>query len=447
MLLAGGWGSGKSLGGLLKMMQLKGINGRRNGLIVAQTLGALEGNILEPLRDICEQSLPRRFRPRERSSRSRRWLQYPDGCRVYLGTAENPKSYDGLTVAWAWGDECRYWSRYAWQVFSSRVRGGGAPQSQIVLTSTPAMNWMDEEFNTGKANRRLIRAPTRENAHNLRPGYIEDIRESVSPRMARAMLDGEFTPLEGAVFEDFDPNPETSDWFVNFNPGRSYFDNRKVMIALDPGFRRSAWLFIVEHDTNLGERGTNWIVFDQMMPERRTIPECVMMANEIEHPNLKGRKLSYDEVWSDPAGDATEPTSGLDVFHALTLLRKRDPSSSLVRVIDKFRSVSFGIDKTRVLLGGYANMPKRIKFATSLAEKEKTMTRGIIKDLGRISYPEKEGKPISDEPLKDGISDHSVDSIRYWSVGRWLTNPWLRSKDPYLTKELAPGELGYRVAA
>ena len=81
----------------------------------------------------------------------------------------------------------------------------------------------------------------------------------------------------------------------------------------------------------------------------------------------------------------------------------------------------------------------------SSIESERSKQRGIVKDLAALQYPEmKDGRPVHDVPLKDGVTDHSTDALRYWAVSRWLTVPQLRKRDPVLSKDK---NLGYRIAA
>lgn len=435
VLLCAGFGSGKTTIGIIKALQLKGANGALPGLIVAQTYGALWSNIVDPMLSIFEDRVPRKYRPKikERGG-SRPRIVFADGCKIYLGTAENPKGYDGLSVAWLWMDEGRHASREAWEIAIARVRLINAPLIQRVVTSTPAINWMDEEFNNNKPNRTLIQCGTAENAHNLPPDYIENLKLSYSPRMQRAVLNGEFSPLEGAVFDEFDPAPD-SPWMTDFVPTRSFMDQHKVMLAVDPGFRKSAWLFIVQ----TGDM--EWVVFDEIMPDGVSDMTCVRMVNE--------RKYPIDEIWCDPAGDNTQSLDGLDTFAALREIEVRGsgPNGAKlrpIRSVTSFRSIAFGVDKLRVLLGGYEGLPIRVKFSRSLLAYEKTHKRGIVHDLAALSYPElRNGKPTTDIPLKDGVTDHSTDALRYWAVGMWMVEPKLRSRDKEIIAMQGPG---YRIA-
>ena len=430
VLLAGGFGSAKSTALQLKAMQLKCENGRAPGLMMAETYSELYANLVDPFLERLEANWPARAIPRKvADTAGRRSLVFPDGSLIHLRSADNERGYAGLNVGWLVGDELRLWRKSAYTLAIARVRVP-CPRSQRAFASTPEMGWMADEFNTGKPMHRLIRAPTSENARHLDPTYIESLMSSYSPRLRRAYLEGEFTVLEGAVFDQFDPESKASPWFVDFD-AKAQAQKHKVILAVDPGFRRSAWLWICE----VGQ--LEWVVFDEMVPDGISDMACVEAVNNRGWP--------IDEIWVDPAGDNTQSVSGLDTFAALKNIKPRVNGTRLVRTIDTFRSITFGVDKLRVLLGGYEGMPRRLLFARRLVEIEAGKPRGIVRDLAALRYPaDKDGRAVHDAPLKDGLTDHTTDALRYFAVGRWMAVPELRRRDPSLAKLATPG---FRVAA
>jgi hypothetical protein len=430
VLLAGGWGAGKSVALGFKALQLNRANCGLPGLWVAQTWGALFANNIDPWLERLK-ILPKMLWPKVVGRGSPEpIIRFPDGSKIWLGSAEHPGGYDGKNVAYMLGDGLEHWSLKAYQISASRVRLKKAKRAQRCYSANPKMNWMYDEFASGKEGRQLIRAPTRENARNLVSGYENDIRGSYSPRMQKAMLDGEFTTLEGAVYEQFDGKPE-SPWFVDFDPTPDRLARMPVHIAFDPGFRRPSCLFIALPRPDCG------IVFDEINADGVSDMAMVEMINQ--------RKYPIDEIWCDPAGDATQSAAAMDTFSSLRTVIPRPSNRCVLRsIVDQFRSVSWGVDKLRVMLGGYEGLPIRIHFARRLIAIERGKPRGIVRDLGSYKYPEeKDDKSVSDDPLKDGIHDHSCDALRYWAVGRWLTVPELRKKDPVI---LRAGRVGYETS-
>ena len=422
LLLSGGFGSGKSRALCLKALQLKFANGLLPGLIIAETYGELFTNIVEPYMRMLEAVLPEHLRPEKRSDKSgRQWIQWPDGAMQHLRSADNPAGYAGINVAYLLGDELRFWSRRAYINAVARVRLPGA-MVQRCFASTPEMGLIADEFDTGKQRHEMIRCSTRDNLRNLDPGYVEDLKASYSARLVRAYIDGEIVALEGAVYECFDPSP-SSPWIVDYD-WRAHKE-RKTILCVDPGFRKSAWIWWHE------VAPTEWVAIHEMMPDETSDDACVRMVNESGVP--------VDEIWCDPAADQTQSTLGLDTIAMMGEIKSRR-DAPIRYVAGPFRSIKFGVDKVRTLLGDPAHgLPARLKFARELVEWEKGKARGAIKDLAGYRYPEdKDNHAIKDEPLKDGRVDHSADAVRQFAVGMWLTSP-LRNKDPKLRKAQEAG--------
>jgi len=393
VLLCGGFGSGKTTGGAFKFLQLKALNPGIPSLIISQTSKSLWGTTVRRLNAVCDDyGIPK---PVLVDRQYECYLDFGDGAPVYLRGAHAPASYDGLDVGILWGDEIRHWSKEAFDVAQGRRRVP-CPSPQSVYTSTPSMGWMSDEFNSGKEGRPVITAPTSENLHNLSPEFIDNLKTSYSPRMQKAVLEGIFTILEGAVYEHFDPTSD--DWIVDFDPasprGRHLLDTCPVSMAIDPGFRRHSWMWLIE------DKPGHWIVFDQMMPENTSVESCILACNEKDYP--------IDEIWFDPAASAASQIDGRTIKDALHQIRPRVRGTRILRDVGKYRSIRFGVERLRVLLGGYDGLKPRIRFARRLLKMEKGKPRGIIKDLSGYRYPDaKDGRQISDEPLKDGLTDHS----------------------------------------
>lgn len=417
-LLAGGIGAGKTTALGLKLLVMKAKNPGVPGLIVAPSWRIMWSVTYRQIMNILRISLDPDEMPRLRDRYGECYLDFGDGVPIFLRSAKNPESIDGLNVGWALGDELRHWKRNAYEIVLGRIRIP-CPLRQAAFASTPAMNWMAEEFDTKKPDRELISAPTKENERNLAPGFIDNLRLSYSSRLQKALIEGEFTVLEGSVFELFDGG-HASPWLIDYEPQR----DKKTYLWVDPGYRRSAWIF-VQHVTPL-----EWVVFDQIMPDDMSDQACVDRVN--------AKKYLIDEIWTDPAADNVQSLVGFDTLQALrgVKTRARDP---LRTIVDPWRSIAYGVDKVRTMLGG-DGLPTRIRFARSLMDYEGSRQRGIVKDLASLRYPDaKDGRPVTDLPLKDGVHDHSCDALRYGVIGLWLTTPKLRELDPVLAREARPG--------
>lgn len=432
VLLSGGFGSGKTTGLSLKFLQLKFENGAVPGLVVSQTYKSLWSTTYPRLMKTMKRTLPQEHMPKIKDRLGACYLEFPDGGQVFLRSATNPEGLDGLDVGWVLMDELRHYSEKAYNIILGRMRVR-CPRPQAGAASTPEMHWMAEDFYFKKSKlRELIIAPTLENAHNLAPHYIDNLRQSYSPRLQKAVIDGFFTVLEGAVYDALDPDFWSSPWVTSMTD-EEILDS-KIYLAVDPGFRRSSWLYIAER----GPR--DWVVFDQMQLESTTDASAIQYIHDRPWP--------IDEVWCDPAGDNTQSTLGLDTLDMLRAIPLRSGRSQVHVLTNPFRGVAFGVDKVRALLGDpEKGLVTRLRFDRRLQANEATSQRGIVKDLLSYKYPElKYGRPVSNEPLKDGQTDHSNDSLRYWAVGRFLADPFLRTLDPQIANMASDNRtIGYKV--
>ena len=89
----------------------------------------------------------------------------------------------------------------------------------------------------------------------------------------------------------------------------AFLDENLCLLLRQPGFRRSAWLWIQQTGH------TDWVVFDEIMPDDTSDVRCVEMVNAKGWP--------IDEIWVDPAGDNTQSVFGLDTFAVLQGIKTR----------------------------------------------------------------------------------------------------------------------------
>lgn len=414
LLLSGGYGSGKTFGGALKTLQLRQENDS-HGLIIAPTFQHLYSVSLEQLNVVLRAlKVPQSAWYKIKDRQFERYMDFGDGKKVYLRSADNPGSLEGLNVGWVWMDESRLIRETAKNIAKGRMRTPCA-RPQFVCTTTPDLNWLYDEFMTGKPNREVIRASTRENERNLGEGFIEDLRFSFSKRLQLAAIEGHFTVLEGAVFEDFNPDANSSPWIVPYSP--LPFRHRHTTLAVDPGYRKSSWHWWHKIGPD------QWVMFDQFQGESMSTAGCVDYIR-------KNKAWPIDEVWVDPAADNTEQATGIDSLEYLKSLpfrfeAKRPP---IYMIRDPWRSIQWGVEKTRALLG-QPDSTKRILFSRRLADEERGSRRGILKSMAGYRYPEaKPGRPISPIPLKDGVFDHDIDCLRYFVVGKLLSTECIRGR-------------------
>jgi hypothetical protein len=430
LLFSGGVGSGKTTFLAMKMLDLRSKNPKAPGLVVAPSWSMMKAVTLRALNKMLWRVYGKE--PKLKDPSGERYLDFGKGPPVFLRTATNPGSIEGIDVGWLLGDELRWWPWKSYENAIARVRVPCA-LPQACFATTPEIGKMSDEFNSGKDGRRLIRVPTIENIRNLRPGYVDDLSLSYSPRMRDAILYGMFVLLEGAVYENL-----TADiWnqghnVIDYDPDANLW--RKTYLIFDPGYQKSSWAWVHELTP------TSWVIFDQFQVENTSDAACVDIVN--------ARGWPIDEIWCDPAADNTQSALDLDTLDiAQSIIFRGEMEPTIRYPMPPFNRIRFGVDKVRTMLGDEAlGLPPRLFFANRLRDVEEGQKRGVVKCHQNYRYyPEKYGQAVRGDPWKDGVNDHCCDMVRYFSVGMWLTSP-LRSIDRSIEK-MAKSGAGYREAA
>jgi hypothetical protein len=403
LALLGGWGSGKTWFGARAFLRNVLRNPRGvDSLIAAPFWSTVKRTTLREFRAVVPKGMI------TGESRGERYIEII-GRRVYYGSADRPETLDGATVGAIWLDEGRYVKRRGWEVVLSRLRAKKARALRGLITSTPGGEWLEEEFNTGKRDQEAVHLSTRENRANLGDGVIESMEASLSKRAARVFIDGEFGLLEGAVY-DFDKAWHLVPW--------KYDPRLPVVLAWDFGYQRPAVVFLqpIPSGTKIpptkdGRLRTvhagSWVAFDELMPEGVTTEMLGMQVRAKGYP--------VAEIWCDPAGDGTQTATGLT---DVSILKSQGFANIRFTTDPRWRHIPTGVRLLEGLVRN-AKAETRIWVADSL-DKPKAK-RGVVKDFLGYHYPEeKEGRPIKDQPAKDGVHDHSMDALRYFSVGKFL---------------------------
>lgn len=405
--LLGGYGSGKTRAGAEEALDLAMANPGCDGIIVAPTWGVLQKVTLRAFHDWPSHTgaCPRDFIVKRDADR--RYLQLRNGSRVYYASSDSAGTLEGPTVAWFWVDEGRLVHPDAWRIIIGRLREQRAQRLQGVVTSTPSAGWQHEEFGSEKQDRDVFHVSTRENAHNLAAGYIEDLERTYSAREAKVLIEGQFGLLVGAVYEEFDKKTHCIPW--TYNP------RLRTALTIDFGYRRPAaiWLQQIPPGTPLPpEPGSpfprvahdnTWIAFDELMPENWTTEQLAQ--------GIKAKGYRIDVVYCDPAGDGTQPALGFSDLDVLASYKLPTPKF----VTDpRFRWVPFGVS---LVAGMLRNIRGETRLYVSRDLDNPSSRRGVVKDFESYRRQEaKEGRPVSDHPVKDGLHDHGMDGVRYFAI-------------------------------
>jgi hypothetical protein len=215
----GGWMSGKTFVGALKLITLHLYNafdsqGQPTGvpsLCGAPTIASLQDYDIPALKEVCDAcNLSYEYRAQDRVLG--KVLVLPDlGTKaepsfIYLKSVERADRLAGFQVGAGWGDEPTRWpenrmepKKDAYTQFQSRVRHPDARFIQELYTYTNEGDTtvMYEKFNSGSKGFALYRIPTWENPRAL--AYCEKQRETLTPELAKQYLGGDAVNLKGKL--------------------------------------------------------------------------------------------------------------------------------------------------------------------------------------------------------------------------------------------------------
>jgi len=192
---------------------------------------ALVGETLADVRDVMIEGdsgllaiHPKAERPTWLSSR--RKLEWPNGATALVFSAEDPESLRGPQFAAAWADELGKWAyaQETWDMLQFGMRLGERPRQVVTTTPRPLpiLHLLMEAQSTV-----ITRAPTRLNAANLAPNFLEGIvGRYAGTRLGRQELDGEIV----------DDRPDALWSRVLLDQGRLSVAPRltRVVVAVDP---------------------------------------------------------------------------------------------------------------------------------------------------------------------------------------------------------------------
>lgn len=339
--------------------------------------------------------------------KSERRIDLVNGSRVYFASTDRPGSLEGTNLAWFWLDEARLVSSDAWRVIVGRLRDKRATRLQGVVTTTPAMGWLSEEFDAGRPEVEAFHGSTVENAHNLAPGFVESLRRTYSARLAKSLIDGEFAVVAGAVYEEFDEARHVIEW--EYDPAHA------LWLSWDFGIRAASILFaqVVGPDGAMTSCGrflspNSVVVFDELQTEQKPTTRQI----EDVKRRLAGRVV--DRVVCDPAGRQRSQDTGTQ---NVTLLR--DAFGDVVRYETDMsqRDIPSRIARVSGALDPVEGSPT-LYFARNLTSHPSGSVearRGVVKAIRGSVYPERGGRLLSDRPQEDEF-EHARDTAEYLVV-------------------------------
>jgi len=302
------------------------------------------------------------------------------------------------------GDEVALMSGDLVMRCAARVRHPKAGRLRIGYVGTPHYGWLKDVFD-GKNDsmHRIIHASTTDNFH-LPKNAVENLLASCPARMRKAYIDGYFVPLGGGVYPVFDEGKHAIMW--------EYDHRLQTGCAIDWSALTPAVLFVQIlpkdyklNQTVLPEGGM--VIIDEMHPDGSTM--SVTTERLCHLIKAKGYRLDFAVV--DPAGKGTQSTSGMD---DITIARQILNTRIMFKDDPKLRLIQNGIEHVKRMLEPVGK-PPMLYFSADLLESQHP--RCVIPAIRAYSYPvKKEGKDQEEKPIKDGITDHAMDLVRYLAI-------------------------------
>lgn len=224
LILAGrGWGKTRT-----------GAEALRDAIEAGVKRIALVGATAADVRDVMvfgESGLLNVFPPHQRPKyeASKRRISFHTGATATLYSAEQPDRLRGPQHEWAWCDELAAWSNLDATLYNLRfgLRLGDHPK--IIITTTPRPLQVLKEMvedSLSSESVRVTRGSTFDNAGNLAPGFIAEVRKAYEgTRLGQQELYGEILGPAGGLFN--------SEWF-RYLPHDSVPALQRVFVGVDP---------------------------------------------------------------------------------------------------------------------------------------------------------------------------------------------------------------------
>jgi len=393
----GGFGAGKTFGGAQEAWAACRAFPGSLGLIVAPTYPELRdytqrtffSQLTLPDGAPCDADNITKHPLVENFNKSEQTLKLVNGCEIFFRSADKPSSLVGSTVDWFWLDEPASCAAVTWKYLQGRLRGKVGPRRGWCTGTPKGFNWVYREFaERPRKDHALFTASTMDNAENLPPDYIAAMLESYTGVFARGNIYGEFVGFEGQVYE-FSRSVHVlpSDW----QPAPDVPVDRVADFGTNAP---TVWLWVQEI------AGTVYI-FDELEVRRQPVST---IAQEVLSRWLG---LLHGQDFGDIAG--AQHDSNLQSFisnYAREGIRIRTRFGGAIKagieVVTRFLNPSATIDGA---------LRPRLLVHPRCAR--------LIAAFETYHWPEdKDGNPVGDEPEKDGVSDHSMDAVRYWFVNR-----------------------------
>lgn len=327
-------------------------------------------------------------------------VKFKNGAQIYFKGADNERSLRGRGLTYLVIDEAAFvepeiWTRALRPALSDR-------KGRVLLISTPnGRNWFygQAAFAHNSDTWGYQHWPTWMNPL-IGEDELREAAQTVSEMDFRQEYMAEFITKEGLVYDNFgDENI--------IETGMPSMHDFEIYLGIDFGYANPTAICFMALDRVEGKV----IQFDEIYIARKSIEviqdmilEC-LIRNNLTPAAVKG-------VFTDPAGNATELSSGISPVDFLRQGDFRWP------VYNKGSEIAPGIALVRSYI--QSKDGTRRFFVTNNCVH-------TIRSLTGYTYSKtaKNNETIKEEALKDGIHDHMCDAVRYFFVNCFDNASWI----------------------
>lgn len=279
----------------------------------------------------------------------------------------------------------------------------------IILCNPPSKtHWIYKKFFQPPvpSNYHAVHYPLEENAHNLRPGYIEDLKKelSASPSRYQRFFEGRFTaPVVGkALFKKYfrvdthvrpagDPRKPERGGLVPL-PGVD------IWAGLDFGFVHPAVVFAQEDPAT----GQVRVLFEYMGNEQMLAD----FLSDVKRRFMRRFGGGWEIRWfCDPHGRARSSQTGKSDIQIMREIG--------INPIYKDVSVAPALGIMAEMLYTYVHELDPPQPSLVISQECTDLVDGFV--FGYVQDPKRHQEGVSDEltPYKDGFFEHLMDALRY----------------------------------
>ncbi len=327
-------------------------------------------------------------------------VKFKNGSQIYFKGADNERSLRGRGLTYLVIDEAAFvepeiWTRALRPALSDR-------RGQVLLISTPnGRNWFYQQaaFAHDSETWGYEHWPTWMNPL-IDDAELREASQTVSEMDFRQEYMAEFITKEGLVYDNFSDDNIIAQ-------GLPSIHDFEIYLGIDFGYANPSAICFMAVDRTVGRV----IQFDEIYVARKTIDQLqdqildVLLRNNLTPASVKA-------IFTDPAGNATELSSGIS---PVDYLRKSDFAWP---VYNKGSEIAPGIALVRSYIKSKdGNL--RYLITNNCVQ--------TIRSLTGYTYAKvtKNTETIKEEAFKDGIHDHMCDAIRYFFVNQFDNSSWI----------------------